>query len=248
MSLPSISAGVLEQIDVDRSRGGDYILYGGLNDALCSQLSDVTEESDAPVFGQLPDGSWLQWDPIMILEENTVDSPLPDGGGLVRSLSGEETRCSNAPRTFLNEDNCFLSDSSHACGSAGTPALTIDLNTDNIHELHRISGQYVYAILGLPVRDFYGATLPSPCELGLRSRWEIVDAAECPNPPVLGSETNKSLVELLIQRGNSDTNPLLRDIYFPTRGKSCNQTDIDNLVEVEIVIDSQCFRRVHPEQ
>ena len=37
----------------------------------------------------MPDGSWLQFDPRMILEENTLLDPIPDGGGLVRSLTAE---------------------------------------------------------------------------------------------------------------------------------------------------------------
>lgn len=112
----------------------------------------------------------------------------------------------------MNEEHCELSQSSNACGSAGTPALMIDLNTDNIEVMHEISGQYIYAIDGLPLRDVDGVTQPSPCEPGLRSRWEILPAGECPNPTVLGSITNETLFELLVQKGNSDTNILFRDV------------------------------------
>lgn len=150
--LPNVSADVLEQIDEVHSRGGEYILFPGLSDSLCDQLNDVTEERDAPVFGQLPDGSWLQFDPSIVLEENTVESPIPDGGGLSRSLTGDDVmRCSNAPRTFLNDEHCQLSEAATACGSAGTPNLLIDLNSDNIHVLHDITGQYVYGVLDLPL-------------------------------------------------------------------------------------------------
>jgi len=89
LSLPDVSLNVLESIDEVPSRGGEYILIDGLTDALCNSLSDVTEETDAPTFGQLPDGSWLQFDPRLILEENTLLDPIPDGGGLVRSLTAE---------------------------------------------------------------------------------------------------------------------------------------------------------------
>ena len=90
LSLPDVSAGILEHIDTTRSDGGEYILRNGLNDDLCNSLNDVTEERDPPVFGQLPDGSWLQFDPRLKLEENTIDAHLPDGGGLVMSLTGEQ--------------------------------------------------------------------------------------------------------------------------------------------------------------
>ena len=247
LNLPAVSDGVLEHIDEVKSRGGEYILFDDLSASLCDQLNDVTEEGDSPVFGQLPDGSWLQHDPRIILEGNTPESPIPDGGGLVQSLTGDRTRCANAPRTFLNEEQCTLSDSSTACGSTGTPNLQIELNSDNIIELHSITGRYMFAVLGLPLVDTFGNKQPSPCEPELRSRWEIVDADEC-TQTTMGAETNASLVELLLERENSDTNPLLRDIIFPQKGKTCEISDIDSLVKVEIIIGSQCFRRVHPEQ
>jgi len=208
----------------------------------------VTEERDPPVFGQLRDGSWLQFDPRLKLEENTIDSPLPDGGGLVNALTSDETRCANAPRTFLNEDFCSLSNSSHACGSAGTPNLMIELDANNIKKFHTITGQYVYAILGLPLIDVNGVSQPSPCEPGLNSRWEIMHADLC-NATAMGAQTNASLVELLLGREGSDTNTHLRDIYFPVSGDGfvCDAADI-SLVEASIIIGSQCFKRVHPEQ
>lgn len=95
LGLPGVSDGVLNQIDYILSRGGDYILEGGLSDPRCDELNDVTEEGDAPVFGQLPDGSWLVFDPRMVLEENALETHIPDGGGLVRTLTAMQTRCSN---------------------------------------------------------------------------------------------------------------------------------------------------------
>ena len=56
LSLPDLIPGVLDPIDEVRSRGGEFILHGGLNDPICSQLNDVTEENDAPIFGRLNDG------------------------------------------------------------------------------------------------------------------------------------------------------------------------------------------------
>ena len=243
LSLPNITSGILDRID---SRGGEYILRGGSNDPLCGQLNDVTEENDAPVFGKLADGSWLQFDPRIMLEDNTLEVTINDGGGLVRSLTGDKTKCANAPRTFLNEDQCSLSNSSTTCGSTGTPLVMIELNSSNIIDLHDITGKYVYAIAGLPLRDVDDATQSSPCVPGLRSRWEILNATECTQTP-MGAETNSTLVTLLQQRANIDLNPRLRDITFPTTGMSCSSNH-NTLVEVDIIIRSQCFRRVHPEQ
>ena len=245
LSLPDLIPGILDPIDEVQSRGGEFILRGGLNDPICSQLNDVMEENDAPVFGRLNDGSWLMFDPRMDLEDNTLESHIADGGGLVRSLTALKTKCANAPRTFLNEEQCSLSDSSMTCGSAGTPSVQVELIAENIIALHDLTGQYVYAIVGLPLRDNDNVTQPSPCVPNLRSRWEILDAAQCTQTS-MGAETNATLVKLLQQSATLDLNPGLRDITFPITGMSCSSNHV-TLVEAEIIINSKCFRRVHPE-
>lgn len=184
------------------------------------------------------------YDPRLKLEENTPTSHLEDGGGLIQSLTGGESRCVNAPRTFLNENECTLSFSPTACGSSGTPDVEIELNADNLALLHTITGQYVYGVLGLPVVDHENTSLESPCTVGLRSRWEIKDAGECTHS-TLGAETNATLVNLLSK--SSDTNRYVRDIIFPTRGYSCTADETLALDDVELVIGSLCFKRVHPD-
>jgi hypothetical protein len=194
---------------------------------------------------KLPDGSWLQYDPRLKLEKNTLEDPIADGGGLVEALTGQKTRCSNVPRTFLNEESCHLSYSISACGSSGAPQLKIELTEETLKTLHIMTGQYVYGVLGLPVVDFQGTKLESPCKPGLRSRWEIKSAAECPSPTVLEAATNATLVSLLTK--SSDQNPYIRDIYFPNSGYSCGAANTVALANVQIVVGSTCFKRVHPE-
>ncbi len=179
-----------------------------------------------------------------MLEENTADQHLEDGGGLVTSLTGKKTRCSNAPRTFLNEGQCSLSSSTMACGSSGTPDLKIVLNSDNLAVLHNITGQYVYGVLGLPVIDFQNTALESPCTPGLKSRWEILRASDCTHS-ILGAETNATLVNLLVR--SSDRNTYVRDIIFPISGGTCSAADKLSLANVELVIGSVCYKRVHPD-
>lgn len=58
----------------------------------------------------------------------------------------------------------------------------------------------------------------------------------------MGEQTNATLVDLLLARGNSDLNQDLRDITFPWSGQTCDP-GAETLVEVEIIIGSQCFRR-----
>lgn len=181
----------------------------------------------------------------MKLEDNTVETPLADGGGLVQALTGEQTRCSNAPRTFLNEESCVLSYSTSACSSAGAPQLKIELTEENLATLHDMTGQYVYGVLGLPVVDFQGTALESPCKPGLRSRWEIKSVADCPNPTVLETDTNETFFNLLGR--SNDKNPFIRDITFPSSGYTCGINDTESLGHVDIIVGSACFKRVHPE-
>ena len=49
---------------------------------------------------------FLLFDPKLVLRDNTVENPLPDGGGLTHYESDSKTWCANAPRSFLNEDHC----------------------------------------------------------------------------------------------------------------------------------------------
>ena len=180
-----------------------------------------------------------------MLEENTVEEPIADGGGLVQALTGHQTRCANTPRTFLNEHNCSLSTSVSACGASSAPQIELELSEEILMTLHTITGQYVYGVLGLPVVDFQNTALESPCTPGLRSRWLIKNATDCSNPSVLNAVTNSTLVELLTS--SSDKNPYIRDIFFPSSGYVCGSGDTASLGEVEIVVGPTCFERVHPE-
>ena len=137
----------------------------------------------------------------------------------------------------------------HCCfgNTSGTPDLMIELNFDNLMTFHDLTGQYVYAVVGLPLIDIMNVTQPSVCELGLRSRWEILDASEC-TETAMGDQTRAALAELLTD--SNDMNTMLRDIDFPITGvtQDGNVCDAEDLVEVEIIIGSQCFRRVHPDE
>ena len=242
VNIPNIS-GSLQVIDTERSDDQELINTVALDDELCDTLSDITEDGDAPVHGKLDDGSFVLFDPRLVLQENTVANPESDGGGLIKSMTGDLTKCANVPRTFLNKDFCVLSNSATACSSSTAPDLLVDLNAENLGLLYDLTGQYVYAILGLPVVDKLGEQLESPCTPGLRSRWEIKSAGEC-TATVLGTNTNASLVELLFE--SSDSNTFIRDINFPASGFACDSSD-GAIAEVEIIIGNQCFKRVHPE-
>lgn len=239
-------SGSLQVIDIEFTDGQELISTVALNDELCDTLSDITEEGDAPIHGKLDDNTFVLFDPRLELQENTIEHPESDGGGLIKTMTADVTKCANVARNFLNEDSCVLSYSATSCGSSDAPDLQLELNADNLSVLHDLTGQYIYAILGLPVIDALEEKLENPCTSGLRSRWEIKAAEECTESDLVGTNTKVSLAELLSE--SSDPNLYIRDIIFPNSGYSCESGDyMRGMAEAEIIIGSQCFKRVHPE-
>jgi len=220
--------------------GDDIILINELTDPLCKEIPEVVEDGDVPIFGQLPDGTWLQYDPRLKLEENTPHDMIEDGGGATKLVTGGETLCANAPRTFLNIDNCVMSYETSTCGNVPTPFTEILLDDTNIKKLHQLTGRYVYWLDGLVVRDNDNSTIAHPCTPGWRSRWEKSDSCSSSN---LGQNTLTVLSDLI--RTSSDSNPIIRDIIFPWSGVSCDPEDTEP--EIHFQVDGHCWTNVHPE-
>ncbi len=66
-----------------------------------------------PIFGKTLNKrtgkyEYLLFDPKMKLYENTVENPIPDGGGFVEYHTEGYTNCANAPRNIFNEHGCKL--------------------------------------------------------------------------------------------------------------------------------------------
>lgn len=115
--LPAVGSGGLEVIDLQKneSSGQEFILLNGLDHDVCTQLPDILYEDDPPVFGQTPDGMWLQFDPRYDVEENTAENPLRDGGGTRTLISNGLAQCSNVRRNVFNEHGCILSSEPTTC-------------------------------------------------------------------------------------------------------------------------------------
>ncbi len=231
----------LEPIDT-HYRNGEYILQKALTNPLCGRIPDVFQVGDEKVFGRLADGSYLQFDPRLALQMNSLKSPLPDGGKSIRIKSGGPTKCMNVPRTFLNEDTC--QPSSNSCQNSDTyEELEISLEDVTISNLYTLTGRYVYRIEGLNVVDQVdGSKLDHPCKKELRSRWIPKETNSACNPTALHSSTNETLLDL-ISSASDPSNPYLRDIYFPSSGKSCDSRDTNP--DIEIWVDGVCWKRVH---
>ena len=248
LRLPNIGTGdsELKMIDEKYQGNDEFILTNALIDAKCYQIPDVIEETDPPILGQLDNGTWMHYDPRLLLEENTLTAPLQDGGGGVELSTAGETICSNAPRTFLNFDEYTLSTEGNTCGDIATSVTEITLDDENIRILHDLSKRYVYGILGLKVKQIKDGSVEyevnHPCTPGLRSRWEK-SPSPCANPTTLQPSTNQSLTDLILQWGDDDINmynPRIRDLYFPKAGKTCD-TNVDINIEIQIEVGSDCW-------
>ncbi len=235
----NLSMDDLDLFDEYSTNGEEFILQNHVIDSVCDKIPSVPELGDEPIFGRLSDGSWLQFDPRIVLETNTIEDPLADGGRATQLSSG--FFCSNVPKNFLNEDHCQLSSSACTSASRSADNLEVLLNNKTITELNTLTNRYVYALQGLNVVDKSDESqkLKHPCTKGLRSRWIPKDAIDC-NPTDLRARTNSTLHELL--SSSRDSNTFLRDIFFPQDGR-CNNKDTDP--EIEIFVSGICWQRVH---
>jgi len=241
-NLPTYALNIPKQPNSVRTIGDEFILLQPLNDTRCSMIPDVVEVNDPPIFGLGSDGSWLQFDPRLNLEGNTMLNPIADGGGQDAVHSGKVMACSNVPRTFLNEKQCSISYSPLTCGTVSSvPDVFIKLDEPTLLTLFNLTGRYVYGLKGLTVIDRFNNMIAHPCTPGLRSRWLLKDLSTCNTTDVFNT-TNLTLSDLL--KKSTDTNPFFRDITFPT---SATCDPLDTNPEIEILVNGKCWTRVHPE-
>jgi hypothetical protein len=246
------SSSMLEPIDAHLHlagrKEGHFILSKDLDESLlpdeCDAVNQLIDLKNEPVFALLGDGTWLIHDPRIVLEDNTLDNPLFDGGGFNSLISDGVAICANAPRTFLNADKCVLSSAPYACGSTGaSDGVGITMDDDSITALSSMSGRYMYAILGLPVVDAFDSHISNPCTDNWRSRWEIQSGQSCAGMISLGATTLATLSSLL--SSSTDPNPYMRDIIFPAGGE-CDAADQSSPV-MEIQVGGDCYLHQHPD-
>jgi len=236
LSLNNTSSNLLENIDESwQSGGAGYIILNELDDTKCSSIP-----LNALVYGRLQDKSWLQFDSRLTTMTNNLADPIDDGGKSTEIVSEGKTFCSNVARTYQNEDQCVLTTNACSSSSANTE-VEFTLDDDNIRQLFDLTNQYIYGMKGLAVVDKDDERIEHPCTPGLRSRWELIDMDLC-EPTNLFQGTYTNLTWVLSD--STDTNPYLRDVYFPDSDDFfCDEEDTDP--EIEIVVDGDCWRRVH---
>ena len=84
----------------------------------CNSHGETTGAPEMVTMASTGDALWIHT-PSFALEDNRLKAPLHDGGKSAVEATSDapkdrmKTFCSNAPRTFLNEDDCVLS--TNAC-------------------------------------------------------------------------------------------------------------------------------------
>ena len=174
------------------------------------------------VFGKTPSGIEFAYDPHLALQENTVDNPLPDGGGKLSIATqglwrgsgtgartpGEQVMCQNLRPNFLNEEGCKLSYLKEACSPSTYPDEMIHLDETTVAGIRHMTSKDVYIVENLEIDDLLDVTsvYGAPCgDGGHISRW-IMDDTDllCESSVMLGEETVRMFRSLIDARGESD--------------------------------------------
>ena len=149
-----------------KTNEGEWMVEEALHQDSCKDINLNHLAVNHPIFGVLPgDAGYLAHDPRVRLLDNSLESPIPDGGGSLvasgGSHNGHGALCSNVPRTFINEKFCQLSTVESTCTNQdmGGPAFTLRLDEETVARLSAYSKRYVYLINGLRVEQ--GDTLVS---------------------------------------------------------------------------------------
>ena len=97
--------------DYPMRKGQEFLLTNGFSDpTVCNAVPPFSEEYDSPIIGKLPDGTWLQYTPTILFEDNGPSindvsglsaNVLSDGGGASFIATGEKLKCSNVQRSFI---------------------------------------------------------------------------------------------------------------------------------------------------
>ena len=193
------------------------------------------------IFVEIDNGESMQtliYEPRLMFRDNFRMKPLNDGGKrIMKEKGGENALCSNVPRTFLNEKHCRLATDIDACAPMEFVEGYVQLNSYNIKLFFEKKWRYVYAVTQLRLED----DGRSPCQHGTRSRWKKYPSNICNQN--IHSHTASIFQRIILQ--TNDPNPHVKDVYLPLE-ENCYNDDLE-IVQMQIMIDSDCWRNVHPD-
>ena len=82
----------------DVPRPANWLLGAGIvSDVALTDSKCQVVTSSLNLIGVFPDGDQWYYDPRIALDQNTIDNPIPDGGGIAGG-----GLCSNVAKNFLN--------------------------------------------------------------------------------------------------------------------------------------------------
>ena len=163
--------------------------------------------------------------------------------------------CSNAPRTFLNEDSCAFSDAVTACAAGSYDSdggyygydFYVVMNPQTMRNIYKLTGdgaegtRYLYAIEGLRVEE--DRDISFPCDRNAISRWIPIT---CTGAHASLDPTMHEIFSMLLFYSDDEENEFVRDIW--------NWWDEDcpaplfELVGFEVQDDTgTCWKNVHPD-
>ena len=124
------------------------------------------------------------------------------------------------------EDHCRLSYDENACDYEDLGDAMIKLSDATFDKIFRKSGnagdtRYVYSVDNLRQNEDGKTYYKSPCTPNTRSRWMLDQ--DCTSQVTVTPATEQVFADMISR--SSDTNPLLRDLNFPSVGISCDSGD-----------------------
>jgi len=242
----------------------DYILQSDHSHSSCAAVQSLfgKEKGAAPtIFGRW-NGMDLVYDGRLVLEENTVEKPMIDGGGTAVVETDSEMICSNAPRSFINEDKCVLSTLPTACSSKVPPAWTVKLNQLNLGKMSLLV-ENVFAFVDIPITNatYFDSGeshtyVDRPCHpwtWNLEIRFERMSSTSfcTQNPLKIQEKTRAMFAKFLKPEFDDPINPYPRYKEITRQEVSqCSSVDRDNekLLNLGYLTgeDGTCWKHVHP--
>lgn len=190
---------------------------------------------------------WIHTPSFQLLS-NELHSPMLDGGKSAVELTANagprfRTSCSNAPRSFLNEDFCVLS--MDACNDKSTSSedVFIEISIENLKLINTLTSEisdprFAYAVTDLRQSLEYDEP---PCKPGAHSRWVPVD--DCTGGTQVDAATKQVFADLITNTADKH-NKNLRDVFFPQTARSCNSYDA-NAFDFKVQVGSTCWQNTH---
>ena len=202
--------------------------------------------------------------------DNTLENPLPDGGGgFVETYANNydpefTTMCSNVPRTFVNEDSCYLSFEPNACSYTigeedferfNDPEAYFTVNHESIRAIYNVTSmptsttgtRYLYAIDGLDITK--DPNVEPPCTLNSRSRWIPIECSGIGLDQGITFTTQRLLANLIAYFQEENENTYMVDIYHVEGlAATCADQDMNKVgLEIPDLNSDFCWKNVHPD-